>query len=87
MTTDDLHDGLIDLNAYTITVPFEIDSTLFYSWVKTRWYHSEKFIKFPFPLGSYLDEGNVYKVFPLKPWGIKGIHNIRDTKVGVFDLD
>ena len=77
----EMEDQIVDLKNYTVTVPYKMDTPLFYTFLKRLWYDkSDKYLSFPFPLINFIDVDK-FVVKPMKPWGIIGVHNLREVTV------
>ena len=77
---------ILDTNNFTIEVTAEMDSVEFYKELKALWFfEADTYLKFPFPLLNWVEGGGEFKIAAAKPWGIKGIHNIKSGYVPVDD--
>ena len=76
---------IVNLTEYKIVIPYSIDATTFYTFLKLLWFEKhDKYMAFPFPVVFCIDN-NQFGLKPMKPWGIVGIHNIKDIRAGIGD--
>ena len=80
----ELESSIVNLNDNKIVVPYEVETTVFYTFLKRLWYEKfDRYAAFPFPVGNYIEADNEFKVFPMKPWGILGVHLLKKSFVQV----